>query len=181
MAHLPPKEKHDHKTLKFPQNFLWGAATSAHQVEGNNIYSDWWEFEQKKQPSDLRSGQACDQYNLYEKDFDLIKQLNHNSHRLSIEWSRIEPKMGEFDHHEIEHYKNVLMGLKKRNIKVMLTLWHFTLPKWVADLGGWENRQTVKFFERFVQRVAPEIAEYVDMWVTLNEPGVYVYEIYIKK
>lgn len=181
MSKSPLKEKHDHKTLKFPNGFLWGAATSAHQVEGNNIYSDWWEFEQKKQPSQLRSGKACDQYNLYQKDFDLIKQLNHNSHRLSIEWSRIEPKEGEFDHHEIEHYQDVLKALKDRHIKVMLTLWHFTLPKWVADLGGWENGQTVKFFERFVKRIAPELAEYIDMWVTLNEPGVYLYEGYIKK
>ncbi len=175
------KEKHDHKTLKFPEGFLWGAATSAYQVEGNNIYSDWWDFEQKTKPPRLRSEQACDQYNRYESDFDLIKQLNHNVHRLSIEWSRIEPKDGEFQVQEIEHYKSVLKALKNRNIKVMLTLWHFTLPKWVADLGGWENGKTPKIFERFVKRIVPEIAEYVDMWVTLNEPGVYIYEGYIKR
>lgn len=180
-SHPAPKEEHDHKTLKFPNGFLWGTSTSAHQVEGNNKNSDWWDFEQKKQPPHLHSGMACDQYNLYEKDFDLIKQLNHNAHRLSIEWSRIEPKDGEFDTSAIEHYKKVLKALKNRNLTVMLTLWHFTLPKWVADLGGWENGKTVKLFERFVKRIAPEIAEYVDMWVTLNEPGVYVYEVYIKK
>lgn len=176
-----PKEKHDHGPLRFPKGFLWGAATSAHQVEGNNIYSDWWDWEKKHQPPHLQSGAACDQYNRYQEDFDLIKSLNHNAHRLSIEWARIEPKEGEFDHHEIEHYVKLLKYLKSLNIKVMLTLWHFTLPKWVADLGGWENGKTVQFFERFVKRIIPEISEFVDMWITLNEPGVYVYEAYIKK
>jgi len=172
MTSLPPKQKHDHHTLKFPDNFLWGAATSAYQVEGNNSYSDWWDWEvQGKLPA---SGIACDQYNRFEQDFDLVKNLNHNAHRLSIEWSRIEPKDGEFDHHEIEHYIKLLKVLKSLKITVMLTLWHFTLPKWVADIGGWENGQTVKYFERFVKRIAPELGEFVDMWVTLNEPGVYV-------
>lgn len=176
-----PKEKHDHGPLRFPKGFLWGAATSAHQVEGNNIYSDWWDWEQKHQPPHLQSGAACDQYNRYKEDFDLIKSLNHNAHRLSIEWARIEPRPGEFDHHEIEHYIKLLKYLKSLNIKVMLTLWHFTLPKWVADLGGWENGKTAQFFERFVKRITPEISEFVDMWITLNEPGVYIYEAYIKK
>lgn len=172
----PPKEKHDHETLKFPDGFLWGAATSAHQVEGNNVNSDWWDWESL--PGHARSGQACNQYNLYEQDFDLIKQLNHNAHRLSVEWSRIEPKEGEFNQAEIEHYKKVLKALKDRGLTVMLTLWHFTLPKWVAEKGGWENGRTVKYFERFVKKIVPEIAEYVDLWITLNEPGVYIYETY---
>lgn len=180
MSNSPPKVHHDHKTLKFPDGFLWGAATSAHQVEGNNVNSDWWAWEQKL-PSQMRSGKACDQYNLYEQDFDLIKQLNHNCHRLSIEWSRIEPRQGEFDTSEINHYLKLLKYLKSLKITVMLTLWHFTLPKWVAEEGGWENSKTVQYFERFVKRVAPEIAEYVDMWVTLNEPGVYVYEAYVER
>ena len=179
MPHHEPKEKHDHQTLRFPDNFLWGAATSAFQVEGNNINADWWDWEQKHQPPHLRSGIACDQYNRYEADFDLIKALNHNAHRLSLEWSRIEPREGEFDTSEIEHYKKVLKALKDRGIKVMLTLWHFTIPKWLADKGGWENGKTPIYFERFVKRIAPEIAEFVDIFITLNEPEVYVYEGYI--
>ncbi len=180
-THPTPKEKHEHGILRFPKGFLWGTATSAYQVEGNNVNSDWWDWEQKNQLPHLRCGQACNQYNLYEKDFDLIKQLNHNAHRMSIEWSRIEPNEGEFDTHEIEHYKSVLKALKNRQVTVMLTLWHFTLPKWVADKGGWENGNTPKLFERFVKKIVPQIAQYVDMWVTLNEPGVYVYEGYIKR
>ncbi len=171
MPHLEPKEKHDHKLLKFPDGFLWGAATSSYQVEGGNVNSDWEDFKS--------AGIACDQYNKYEADFDLIKQLNHNSHRLSIEWSRIEPKEGEFDTSEIEHYIKVFKRLKSLNIKVMLTLWHFSLPKWVAEKGGWENGKTAGYFERFVKRIAPELAPYVDFWITINEPEVYVYQAYI--
>lgn len=177
----PPQEKHDHETLKFPEGFLWGAATSAHQVEGNNIHSDWWEWETNHQPPEFRSGLACDEYHLFEQDFELAKQLNHNAHRLSIEWSRIEPREGEFDSAEIEHYKKVLTALKTRGFTVMLTLWHFTLPLWVTQKGGWENGATVGYFERFVKKIVPEIAEYVDLWVTMNEPGVYIYDTYIER
>ncbi len=179
MPHRQPKEKHDHKTLKFPQGFLWGAATSAYQVEGNNTNADWWDWEQKNQLPHLRSGAACDQYNLYERDFDLIKNLNHNAHRLSIEWSRIEPREGEYDTSAIEHYLKLLKYLKSLKVKVMLTLWHFTLPRWVAEQGGWENSRTVASFERFVKRIVPEIEPYVDMWITINEPEIYIYEGYI--
>ncbi len=176
-----PKEKHDHGPLKFPDGFLWGAGTSAHQVEGQNYFNDWWDWEIKKQPVRLRSGHAANQYHLYEQDFDLAKSLNHNAHRLSIEWSRIEPREGEFDQKEIDHYRNVLKYLKKLNFTVMLTLWHVTLPQWIAEKGGWENGQTVKFFERFVKKIIPEIGQYVDLWITVNEPGVYIYETYIAR
>jgi beta-glucosidase len=179
MPQNPQQGHHDHKTLKFPDGFLWGSATSAHQVEGNNIYSDWWQWESL--PGHTRSGQACNQYELYEQDFDLIKNLNHNAHRLSIEWSRIEPTEGEFNQEEIEHYKKVLKALKNRGLTVMLTLWHVTLPQWVADKGGWESSSTVKYFERFVKKIAPELSQYVDFWITLNEPGVYIYETYIER
>lgn len=171
MPTIHPQARHDHTTFKFPKDFLWGSATSAYQVEGGNNNSDWGD----------KAGIACDQYNLYPTDFDLAKSLNQNAHRLSIEWSRIEPKDGEFDRHEIEHYINELKYLKSLNIKVMLTLWHFTLPKWVAERGGWENGETVVLFERFIKKVIPEFVEYVDFWITLNEPGVYVYEIYLAR
>lgn len=173
-----PKEKHDHQTLEFPEGFLWGAATSAHQVEGNNTNSDWWSWEQT-QSEEHRSGLACDQYNRYEEDFDLLKSLNHNAHRLSIEWARIEPKNGKFSEKEIEHYRSVLKSLKKKNIKIMLTLHHFTNPKWFADKGGWENLFAPSYFERYVQRVVIELKEYVDVWITINEPQVYSYMSYL--
>lgn len=174
-----PKEKHDHKSLNFPDNFLWGSATSAHQVEGNNTNSDWWEFE-KHQPTDKKSGIAADHYNRYNEDFAIADSLKLNSQRISIEWARIEPKNGQFDALEIEHYREVLRSLKSKHFTVMLTLWHFTLPKWVADLGGWENPLTNEYFLRFLKEVIPAFDEYVDFWVTLNEPGVYVFMAYLQ-
>lgn len=174
-----PKAKHDHRCLDFPEGFLWGTATSAFQVEGNNINSDWWEWEQKAKPIGMRSGKAADQYHLYEKDFDLAKSLNNNAHRLSIEWSRIEPTEGEFNQEEIEHYKKVLKSLKDRDIKIMLTLWHFSNPAWFAKKGGWTNLKAPYYFERFVKKIVPEIEEYVDFWITLNEPGIYTFMGYL--
>lgn len=171
MAHKRLKEHHDHNTLIFPEGFLWGTATSAYQVEGGNTNSDWGDA----------AGKACDEYNKYEEDFDLAKSLNQNAHRLSIEWSRIEPREGEFNQAEIDRYKAVLKALKDRGFTVMLTLWHFTLPLWVAESGGWENSQTPALFERFVKKVVPDLGEFVDLWVTINEPGVYIYETYIAR
>ncbi|MFH0937404.1 MAG: glycoside hydrolase family 1 protein [Candidatus Daviesbacteria bacterium] len=178
MAKIIPK--HDHATLIFPEGFLWGTATSAHQVEGNNINNDWWDWEQKKQPEGKRSGQACDQYHRFEEDFKLAKSLNQNAHRLSIEWSRIEPKEGEFDPSEIEHYKKVLKSLKDKGLTVMLTLHHFTIPLWLAQKGGWENFRAPYYFQRFVKRVVPELKEYVDFWITLNEPEGLVFCDYLE-
>lgn len=172
----PPKPKHDHRLLTFPENFLWGTATSAHQVEGNNIHSDWWAWEQKL-PKNLRSGLACDHYQRYQADFDLAKKFHHNAHRLSVEWSRIEPEKGKFVEEELEHYQKALKALKDSGITVMLTLWHFTLPKWVADEGGWSNSKTILYFENFVQKIVPHLSKHVDLWVTINEPGVYVYQM----
>jgi beta-glucosidase len=173
-----PKPKHDHHLLQFPKGFLWGAATSGHQVEGNNFYNDWWEWEQHQPPS-KRSGRAADQYHRYAEDFDLAKQFSHNAHRLSIEWSRIEPVEGHFNLEEIEHYKKVLKALKDRGFTVMLTLHHFTNPLWFTKKGGWESLLAPFYFERFVKRITPELKDYVDLWVTINEPGVYVYQGYI--
>lgn len=170
--------KHDHATLTFPEGFLWGAATSSHQVEGNNTKNDWWEFEATL-PQEKKSGQACDQYNRYDSDFELAKSLGHNTHRLSIEWSRIEPLEGKFDDLEIKHYKKVLKSLKDKGLVVMLTLHHFTNPLWFIQKGGWESGKSVKYFERFVKRIVPELKDYVDLWITINEPGVYMWGTYL--
>jgi len=167
----PPEEKHDHKALTFPEGFLWGAATSSYQVEGGNINSDWEDFKS--------AGEADNQYEVFEQDFQLAKDLGHNSHRLSIEWARIEPKEGEFNEAEIEHYKSVLKALKERHFTVMLTLWHVTLPKWLAQKGGWENFKAPLYFERYVKKIVPELKEYVDLFITVNEPGVFVFMAYL--
>ncbi len=175
----PPEPKHDHASLDFPEGFLWGAATSAHQVEGNNTNSDWWKWEQEHQPPEKRSGIADNQYELYEQDFQMAKDLGHNTHRLSIEWARIEPKKGEFDAEAIEHYKKVLKSLKDKNFTVMLTLNHFTIPEWLAKKGGWENFSSPKYFQKYVEKIVLELKECVDLWITINEPGVLVWGGYL--
>ncbi len=174
-----PEPKHDHESLIFPEGFLWGAATSSHQVEGDNFYNDWWEWEQTREEK-LRSGKAADQYHLYEDDFNLAKLLNHNAHRLSIEWSRIEPEEGQFNQEAIDHYKSVLKSLKDRGFTVMLTLHHFTNPLWFSQKGGWESFKAPYYFERYVKKIVPEIKDYVDLWVTINEPGVVIFMGYLK-
>ncbi|MBI4039998.1 glycoside hydrolase family 1 protein [Candidatus Daviesbacteria bacterium] len=170
-----PKPRHDHQTLKFPKGFLWGTATSAFQVEGNNINADWWSWEQKAQPPSKRSGKAANEYALFEKDFDLAKELGQNTHRLSIEWSRIEPTEGQINLEEIEHYKKVLKALKDQGFSVMLTLHHFTNPVWFAQKGGWESAEAVDYFEKYIKMVVPEFKDYVDFWITINEPSIYVF------
>lgn len=176
-----PKAKHEHGTFKFPKGFLWGTATSAFQVEGNNIHSDWWEWEQINQPPAKRTGMAANEYSLYEEDFDLAKNLSHNAHRLSLEWSRIEPVAGVFLQKEIDHYKKVLAALKKRGLLVMLTLHHFSNPAWLAQKGGWANIKASSYFERFVSKVVPELKDLVDFWITVNEPSGYAYLAFLSR
>lgn len=168
---------HHHHTHFFPKGFLWGTGTSAHQVEGDNYNNDWWRAEQSGEISH-KSERACDHYHKYEQDFDLAKQMNNNAHRLSIEWSRIEPKEGEWNQPEIEHYRKVLTSLKERKMSVMLTLHHFTNPIWFTEKGGFEKLRNVRYFCRYVKFVAEQLGDLVDFWITINEPGVYIYEGY---
>ena len=164
--------------IKFPHDFFWGAATAAHQVEGNNVNSDWWEWEKWVGLKET-SGLACRHYELYKQDFDLAQALGHNAHRFSIEWSRIEPEEGKFSKKELEHYREVILSLKERNIEPVVTLHHFTNPLWFANLGGWQNNLAHKYFLRYVERVVDALADQVRFWVTINEPMVYVYHSYI--
>ncbi len=163
---------------KLPEDFLLGAATAAHQVEGNNRFSDWWEFEQKGLLP-ARSGNACDQYALYESDFDLAQRWGHNCHRLSIEWSRIEPREGEWDDSAVSHYADVFGALRKRDLEPIVTLNHFTLPAWLQQDGGWTSSDTPRKFERFVERFVRQAGQTVRFWLTINEPTVYVQQGYI--
>ena len=152
---------------RFPDNFLWGAATAAYQIEGGILKSDWSE----KYPAGL----ACDHYNRYEEDFSLLQELNLNTYRMSVEWSRLEPQNGKFDQKEFDHYRVMLQSLKSRGITTMVTLHHFTLPDWVAKTGGFGNSKTINYFVRFAEKVFYELGEMVDLWVTINEPMLYSY------
>ncbi|MFC1598077.1 glycoside hydrolase family 1 protein [Patescibacteria group bacterium] len=179
---LKPKKKgHQHEPLAFPNGFLWGASTSAHQVEGNNINNDWWEWEQKKDhvKNGDKSGIATDHYNRFTEDFELAAGMNHNAHRFSIEWSRIEPQEGKWDMNEVKHYRQVLRELRKNKLKPMVTLFHFTLPVWVANKGGWANAEIPKFFARYAEFIAKELGKQVDFWVTINEPAIYIGQAYV--
>ena len=159
------------KKLKFPENFLWGVATSAYQIEGGNSNSDWWDWERRGKTDD-ESGRACDYWNLHEKDHDLLEDLGVGMFRLSIEWARVEPEDGVFSEEAIAHYRNILHDLKKRNIKVQLTLWHWTSPIWFQEKYGFHKKESVEIFSRYVRKITEEFGDLIDMFVTFNEPMV---------
>lgn len=169
MAELTP--------VRFPAGFLWGAATSAHQVEGGNRWNDWWSFEHRAPdlPATHRSGEACRHWELFDRDFALAAADAHNAHRLSLEWSRIEPERGRHDGDAIAHYHDVFASLRGHGLTPIVTLFHFTLPLWVAAAGGWESRETLGRFCDFARFCAREFGGEVDWWCTMNEPEVYAF------
>lgn len=164
--------------MTFPKNFFWGAATSSYQVEGNNTNCDWWQWEERSALKE-KCGISCRHYELFREDFDLAKSLNHNAHRFSVEWSRIEPKEGEFSTREINHYKEVVVALRERNLEPIITLHHFTNPIWFVKLGGWHNKDAHRYFLRYTEKIVEALSDKVRFWVTINEPLVYVYHCYI--
>lgn len=189
------------QTLKFPEGFFWGAATSAHQVEGgtHNDWSEWekenaerlaeeakgkwadWQkekFPEMFEPENYLSGKACDHYNLYEKDFDAAKELGHSAHRFSIEWSRIEPEEGKFDEKEIEHYRKVIRAIRERGMEPFVTLWHFTNPVWVNEIGGWENKKTIEYFLRYTEKIIEAFQGEVKFWASFNEAPTYAGHVF---
>jgi len=118
-------------------------------------------------------GKAADHYNRYEEDFDIVKSLGHNAHRFSIEWARIEPEEGKFDEKEIEHYKNVLKALRKRGIEPFITMWHFTLPLWFSETGGFERGDSPEIFARYCAYVVERLGDTCVHFSTINEPNVF--------
>ncbi|MBF0253960.1 MAG: glycoside hydrolase family 1 protein [Candidatus Omnitrophica bacterium] len=163
----------------FPKTFLWGSATSSHQIEGENRLNDWWAWESAGKTTD-RSGIACDSYKRFEEDFDLVRELHQNAHRFSVEWSRIEPEEGRWDEDALAHYAGMVRALKKRGITPLVTLHHFTNPQWMARSGGWENPRSVFWFKRFSCKVAEVMGGEVSLWITINEPNVLVHKCYIE-
>jgi len=182
--------------LIFPKGFFWGAATASHQVEGNNL-NDWskWEkenaerlakeakksspkwqqdkFPEMLEPSNYISGIACNHYNFFRDDFKMAKELGHNATRFSLEWSRIEPKEGCFEQKELKHYQEVVRTLRKLGIEPFVTLWHWPLPLWLQEKGGWQSKKISDYFSRYVQKVVSVLKNDVKYWITLNEPEIY--------
>lgn len=157
--------------------FLWGTATSAYQVEGENRASDWWAWEQAGKVKDA-SGIACDHYRRFHEDFDLISRLGHTAHRFSLEWSRLEPEENRWDDAAVRHYEEVLKELRARQIEPIVTLHHFTNPAWFTDQGGWLREDAVPIFIRYVKKTLKAFSPYVRYWITINEPLVYLYHAF---
>ncbi|MBZ1356295.1 MAG: glycoside hydrolase family 1 protein [Candidatus Nealsonbacteria bacterium] len=151
--------------ITFPKEFLWGTATSSYQIEGGIDNSDW--------SVDFPAGKASDHYNKYREDIELMEKIGQNAYRFSLEWSRIEPREGEFDLKEIAYYRDILQLLKSKNIKAMVTLHHFTVPLWFSKKGGWSESKNVVYFVRFAQAMIKEYRELIDFWITINEPMIY--------
>jgi beta-glucosidase len=164
-------------TLQFPNNFLWGTATAAHQVEGANANNDWWDWEQTPGHihNDDTSARACEWWaGRYAEDFDRARDLHTNAHRMSVEWSRIEPREGEWDDAALSKYRAMLEALRARQIIPFVTLHHFTNPLWLMAKGGWLNDDTPRLFEHFATRVVETLGDLTNFWFTINEPGIYV-------
>ena len=137
----------------FPDGFLWGTSTAAHQVEGGNVNNDWWAWEHTPGSTAIEpSGDAIDQYHRYAADFDLLAGLGHNAHRFSLEWSRIEPAPGEWSQAAIDHYLRVLDALARVGLTAFTTLHHFTVPGWFAERGGRAAPDAVDLFARWNRR-----------------------------
>ena len=162
----------------FPENFLWGSATSSYQVEGGIENCDWAAAARKGVVPIC--GKAADHYHLYDGDFEIAKSLGQNAHRLSVEWVRIEPKEGEFNQKEIAHYREVLQDLKEKGFYVSLTMWHFTLPNWFEEKGAFASKDSAVIFSRYAKKVVESFHDLVDDFCTINEPMVYTSNGYIR-
>lgn len=184
--------------FKFPKNFFWGASTSSHQVEGGN-HNQWsiWELshaaslassarskhnwmpiwdevrDQAERPQNYVSGRGVDHYRLYKQDFKLLGKLNLNSFRFGVEWSRLEPEEGVWDNTEWQHYKDYINSLKRHGIEPFMNVWHWTVPVWFEEKGGFKHRKNLKFFKRFVEKLAYELGGQVKYVFTINEPNVF--------
>lgn len=155
----------------FPDGFMFGAATSSHQVEGGNDRNDWWAFEARGGSKD-RSGDACDHWHLYPDDIRLLRDLGLNSYRFSLEWSRIEPEPGLFDPAALDHYRRMADTCRELGVEPLPTLHHFTLPLWLSERGGVLARNSSALFARYATEAARALKDSAHWVVTINEPAV---------
>jgi beta-glucosidase len=158
---------------EFPEGFTWGTATAAHQIEGGNTNNDWWAFEHLEGSGCAEpSGDACDSWDRWEEDADLVAALGLDNYRFSVEWSRIEPAEGEFSRAALEHYRRQCLGLAARGVNPVVTFHHFTTPRWLTELGGWETGAAVERFGRFCTVVAEVLGDVMVRACTVNEPNI---------
>ncbi len=166
--------------LRFGKGFLWGSATASHQIEGNCTNNNWYQFEsavnEQGKPRILngqKAGVCCDAWNRYKEDVQLMKALSFNAYRFSVEWSKIEPKQGEFDESALDHYEKEVDEMLANGIEPMITLHHFTNPIWFEDKGAFLQDDSPDIFTRFVERVVRKLGPKVRIWCTINEPAIY--------
>jgi len=161
------------KSKAFPEKFLWGCATAGYQVEGNNTTSDLWMMEHLpgtifKEPS----GDACDHYHLYPQDISMLADLGFNTYRFSLEWARIEPEEGFFSNAELDHYRRMLATCHEHHLTPMLTYSHFSLPRWFAMKGGWEQTKAADLYARYCEKATRHLGDLVGYASTMNEPDI---------
>jgi beta-glucosidase len=169
--------------LHFPETFIFGASSSAHQVEGENVHNQWWKFEQEgdgRIKNGDRSGLACDHYRRYAEDFAQLKAMNHDAHRLSFEWSRFFPESPtKLNAEAVQHYHRVVDALRALDIEPFVTTLHFTVPQWFADAGGFEREENIRYYLDFTRLLAAEYGAKIRFWCTINEPNIYASFAYI--
>ncbi len=159
--------------MQFPDGFMWGTATAAHQVEGGNVNCDCWVLEHlKPSPFAEVSGDACDHYHRYREDIALLAALGFNAYRFSVEWARVEPEEGEFSAAALDHYRRMLAACLENRITPMVTLHHFTSPRWLIARGGWESPETPAHFARYCEKVADALGDMIGAACTINELNV---------
>jgi beta-glucosidase len=157
----------------FPEDFTWGTATAAHQIEGGNTNNDWWEFEHRADtPCKESSADGTDSFNRWATDADIVASLGFDNYRFSLEWSRIEPAEGEYSQVALDHYARVCEGLKERGVDPVVTFHHFTTPQWLAAKGGWAEPSTADRFAAFVAVAGARLDGLVSRACTINEPNI---------
>jgi len=163
----------DGQALQFPAGFLWGAATSAHQIEGGNVNNDWWDWEHDPGSGCVESsGDACDSFHRWNEDVGLVADLGLGAYRFSLEWCRIEPAEGEFSTAALDHYRRMCAACHERGISPVLTFHHFTTPRWLTARGGWEAPDAPERFARYVERAVAHLGDLIGWACTINEPNV---------
>jgi len=169
------------RTLAFPDGFLWGVATAAHQNEGNNTNNDFWAWEHipGHVADGSTSGLACDWWSRAEEDLDRAAALGLNTLRMSVEWSRVEPRRGVWDSTAFDRYREILKGMRARGLEPMVTLHHFTNPVWLAEQGGWNSEEVAPLFARYAAKVVETVGDLCHTWCTINEPTIYAAHAYV--
>jgi beta-glucosidase len=159
--------------ITFPDGFIWGTATAAHQVEGNNTNNDVWLMENVADSMFAEpSGDAIDHYNRYREDIALLAELGFNTYRFSVEWARVEPTKGVFSDEELEHYHQVLLTCHEFGLKPYVTFHHFTSPRWLMTQGGWEDEETPALFARYCAKVTEAMGDLIAGACTINEANI---------